>query len=153
MYCEILYKRNKGISTLVLKVIKATVQSHGFNGFVGLCKGHPLVEPLMNPTDKTVADSKAVTEMAAVTEKAVATDDSLATGETAAASNSSGDGDLNEWFKLQLSAGVTTKRQLFAAIQRDQKKGLVVSTEEDTEVSPLPESSVTGSYRVCIHCL
>lgn len=51
---EVLYKRNVGISKGVLNLVSATISSHGFNGWVGQCAGHPdLVNRIMEEPPKT----------------------------------------------------------------------------------------------------
>ena len=56
---EVLYKRNVGISNLVLELVPATLDSHGFNGWVGQCAGHPkLVERLSKEPPKKNPETK-----------------------------------------------------------------------------------------------
>ena len=58
-YMEVLYKRNVGISALVIELVPATIETWGFIGYVGLCAGHPILKqriesepPRKNPGNK-----------------------------------------------------------------------------------------------------
>jgi hypothetical protein len=56
---EKIYSRKRNVSKDVLDMIQATIATHGFNGWIGICGGHDLItEALVNQRPKKNPDSK-----------------------------------------------------------------------------------------------
>ena len=108
---ERLYHRNVGTSKEIKAVQRVTVKSHGFNGWLGLCEGHPDLEKVLKQQKKEEAPVMKQTDMRTWF------DGVMAEGE------------------------VTSREQLLEALQKMDKPGTVEVTEGPSEVSPINDDS------------
>lgn len=107
-HCETLYHRNVKISSYVPCIIKVTKKSHGFNGYLGLCVGHPDLEKELAKQGKIKAE-QVQQQQAPEKEAPVATQKPT---------------DMRAWFEEVMAGGrVNTPAELMEVLHTEDGSG------------------------------
>jgi hypothetical protein len=115
---EILYKRKVQLPKDVVRVVQATFQSHGFNGLIGICAGHPSL---------LAAEMTAAKSVPPVTPATPAVPRAPQQPLSA----------LQAWFQSKMSSGFTTKEELRKEMEREEAEEATIVTGRQSFVSPM----------------
>ena len=136
---ETLYHRNVGNSREVKCIVKVTKKSHGFNGYLGLCDGHPDLEKTLAMQRKIEA-GQVQQQQAPVKEAAVANQKPR---------------DVRAWFEEVMAAGcVNTPAELMQVLNTEEGRPSIVVTDggSKSSVSHLTPADDNSDATVSYNC-
>lgn len=137
-HCETLYHRNVGVSRDVKRIIRVTQKSHGFNGYLGLCVGHPDLE-------ETLAMQKI---------EAVQVQQQQAPKQEAPVANQKPT-DMRAWFEsVMAGGGVNTPAELMEVLNTEDGRPSIVVTDggSKSSVSHLTPAGDDSDATVSYNC-